>query len=177
VRLAGRGVARILVGMLVFAWWPRGCVISGRGCQGGQARSIDLVSVTTASMLLASFVAASIDQIEVSGEAFVPICLNAHGGSPSGLSHSTRRCQNSAILAYCACCVCACCVRDRRIYGANIRIVPGRPARPCKTPQFAPRAGAVLLGKEKTRRRDRRASQYCGLRRLSSVAIEASFGG
>jgi hypothetical protein len=85
--------------------------------------------------------------------------------------------QTSAILADCACCVCACCVRDRRIYGANIRIVPGRPARPCKTPQFAPRAGAVLLGKEKTRRRDRRASQYCGLRRLSSVAIEASFGG
>jgi hypothetical protein len=29
-------------------------------------------------------VAASADQIEMSGAAFVPICLNAHGSGPSG---------------------------------------------------------------------------------------------
>jgi hypothetical protein len=52
--------------------------------------------------------------------------------------------QTSAIVAYCAC-----CVRDRRIYGANIRIVPGRPARPCKTASVRPPSWGRTFGQRK----------------------------
>src|SRR6266851_9389653 len=41
---------------------------------------------------------ASTDQVEVSGAAFVPVCMKVHGGPPACWGpHSISNCQNSSL--------------------------------------------------------------------------------